>query len=126
MAVQAATLSLDEAQALAEGRHGDPFSVLGLHSVEGRLVVRALRPEVDAVEVLDAKTGRRLASLSRFEGTDGLFEGVIPRRKNRFAYLLRLTQGEHVWEQRDPFSFGPVLGEMDEYLLAEGDRKSVV
>lgn len=122
MVTQVATLSLDEAQALAEGRHGDPFSVLGLHSVEGKLVVRALRPEVDAVGVLDAKTGRKLASLTRLDGTDGLFEGVIPRRKNRFNYLLRLTQGDHVWEQRDPFSFGPVLGEMDEYLLGEGSH----
>ena len=30
--------------ALVDGRHGDPFALLGPHTVEGRRVVRALQP----------------------------------------------------------------------------------
>ncbi|MCP3969897.1 MAG: 1,4-alpha-glucan branching protein GlgB [Rhodobacteraceae bacterium] len=109
-----------EARSLAEGHHGDPFSVLGMHSEGGRLVVRALRPEADAVELLDRKTGRKLADLAPVEGAGGVFAGYVPRRRNRFAYLLRLTRGGEVWTEQDAYAFGPVLGETDEYLLGEG------
>lgn len=108
----------DTANALTHGQHGDPFSVLGLHEVAGKLVVRALRPEADGVEVLDAKNGRKLATLEN-QG-EGLFAGVIARRKNRFDYRLRMTRGADVWEERDAYAFGPRLGDMDEYLLGEG------
>ena len=30
---------------------------------------------------------------------------------------------ERTWEFEDPFRFGPVLGEMDEYLLGEGTHR---
>lgn len=116
------TLNLDEARALQDGRHGDPFGVLGMHEDSGRLVVRTLRPEAESVEVLDAKTGARLVALSRHPEAGDLFVGAIPRRKKRFAYKLRMTAGDHSWEQRDPYSFAPVLGDMDEYLLAEGSH----
>ena len=68
---------------IAQGRHRDPFAVLGLHEVDGALVMRTMRPEADSVEVIDAKTGRALVTLERV--ADGLFAGVIPRRKKRFA-----------------------------------------
>ncbi|WP_424973202.1 1,4-alpha-glucan branching protein GlgB [Dinoroseobacter sp. S76] len=113
------------AEALVAGHHGDPFAVLGLHALDGKLVLRALRPEADGVEVLDAKTGRRLAALSPTPGAPGLFEGVIPRRKKRFAYKLRMTRGTDVWEERDAYAHGPRLGEMDEYLLGEGTHNAL-
>ncbi|WP_424976345.1 1,4-alpha-glucan branching protein GlgB [Dinoroseobacter sp. S124A] len=113
------------AEALVAGRHGDPFAVLGLHDLDGKLVLRALRPEADGVEVLDAKTGRRLAGLSPVTGAPGLFEGVIPRRKKRFAYRLRMTRGADTWEERDAYAHGPRLGEMDEYLLGEGTHNAL-
>ncbi len=108
----------ETATAILAGRHGDPFSVLGLHPHDGKLVVRAMRPEAETVEVLDARTGRRLAALDPLG--DGLFAGIIPRRKNPFKYCLRLTQGEIVWEDHDAYAFGPYLGDLDEYLLGEG------
>lgn len=118
--MNAAPISDDAVQAIARGEHGDPFSVLGMHSVEGRLMIRCFHPEADAVEVLDRKTGRRLCALSRIDPEGGFFEGIIPRRKNRFAYLLRLTRGEDSWTEQDAYAFGPYLGEIDEYLLGEG------
>ncbi|OSQ53063.1 1,4-alpha-glucan branching protein GlgB [Marivita geojedonensis] len=120
-----ASLLIDEptAQAIAQGQHGDPFSVLGLHEVDGKLVMRAMRPEADSVEVIDAKTGRTLVALDRVH--DGLFAGVIPRRKKRFAYRLRMTRGSDVWEEQDAYAFGAKLGEMDEYLLGEGTHNQL-
>ncbi|MEM9550625.1 MAG: 1,4-alpha-glucan branching protein GlgB [Pseudomonadota bacterium] len=118
--MNASPISPDVAQAIASGAYGDPFSVLGMHMVDGRLTVRAFHPEADMVEVLDRKTGRRLCALDRLAPDSGIFAGPVPRRKNRFAYLLRLTRGGDSWTEEDAYAFGAYLGEIDEYLLGEG------
>ena len=105
-------------EALGAGRHGDPFGVLGLHEMDGKLVIRAMRPEADTVEVLDAKTGRKIVALEQ-QG-EGVYAAIVPRRKKRFAYKLRLTRGGETWDEGDAYAFGPVLGDMDEYLMGEG------
>ncbi len=103
---------------LLSGQHRDPFGVLGLHKVNGQLVARVLRPGVAKVELLGRKSGRKLAVLDRIR--DDVFAGAIPRRQNLFAYQLRMTEGDQTWIEDDAYGFGPVLGEMDEYLLGEG------
>jgi 1,4-alpha-glucan branching enzyme len=104
---------------LMQGDHHDPFSVLGMHRHHGELVVRALLPGAAAVQLIDAKSGRRLAALQPIDGSD-VFAGVIPRRKNPFAYRLRVDWGTHQQDIEDPYRFPPILGEMDVWLLAEG------
>ncbi len=110
----------ETARAIMEGRHGDPFSVLGLHEMDGRLVLRVSRPGAEHVEVLDDTDGRRIVSLAPAEAAAGLFCAAIPRRRKRFPYRLRMTRGADTWEEHDAYAFGPILGEIDEYLLGEG------
>ena len=109
--------------ALMQGDHGDPFGVLGMHRHDGDLVVRALLPGAQSVAVIDVKSGRRLVSLGRIDGSD-VFAAAIPRRKNPFAYRLRVDWGSHSQQQQqdidDPYRFAPILGELDLWLLAEG------
>jgi len=114
-------MTIDQASvaALMQGDHSDPFSVLGMHRHGADLVVRALLPGAVAVELIDTKSGRRLASLAPVDGS-AVFAAVIPRRKNPFSYRLRVDWGTHRQEMDDPYRFGPVLGEMDTWLLAEG------
>jgi 1,4-alpha-glucan branching enzyme len=104
---------------LMQGDHSDPFSVLGMHRNHGELVVRALLPGAVTVELIEAKNGRKLASLKPVEGS-AVFAGAIPRRKNPFAYRLRVDWGTHQQDMEDPYRFPPVLGEMDVWLLSEG------
>ncbi|MBN7784454.1 1,4-alpha-glucan branching protein GlgB [Ponticoccus gilvus] len=111
------------ADEITSGRHGDPFSVLGLHGQpDGTLVARVFRPGAEGAQVLDAN-GKRVATLEPV--SDGLFAGPIPRRKTPFPYRLRFTRGADTWDERDPYAFGPVLGEVDEYLLGEGTHGSL-
>lgn len=107
-------------KAIAAGTHGDPFSVLGLHEREGKLTVTAYHPDADGIEVIDVTTKRRICALSPVADAPGVFTGVALRRKNRFAYLLRLTRGGDSWVVDDPYRYGPVLGELDEHLIGEG------
>jgi 1,4-alpha-glucan branching enzyme len=114
-------MTLDRASvaALMQGDHHDPFSVLGMHRHEGALVVRALLPGALGVDLIEAKTGRKLARLAPVEDS-ALFAALIPRRKNPFAYRLRVDWGGHRQDIEDPYRFGPVLGELDVWLLSEG------
>jgi 1,4-alpha-glucan branching enzyme len=52
-----------------------------------------------------------------------VFCGEIPHRA---PYQLRGTSASgEVWLNEDPYRFGPVIGEIDEYLLAEGTHQRV-
>jgi 1,4-alpha-glucan branching enzyme len=120
-------LSPADIQALAEGRHGDPFAVLGLHADgDGDLWVHSVLPDADAVAVLDAKTGKRVGELEQVHEA-GLWQGLLPRRKNRFDYRLRVT-----WRRADgptppqvladAYAYGPCLSDTDLYFLGEGSH----
>jgi len=104
---------------LMHGDHPDPFSVLGMHRHHNDLVVRALLPGATAVELIETRTGRKLASLKPVDGSE-VFAAVIPRRKNPFPYRLRVDWGTHRQDMEDPYRFPPILGEMDVWLLSEG------
>jgi len=108
-------------QALLQARHADPFSVLGLHAdAQGRLWVRALLPGAVQAEVVDAVTRRRVAALAMRDAA-GFFEGVLPGRRRRFDYRLRVRwgAGEPVVLD-DPYRHGPLLADADLHYLAEG------
>ena len=109
----------ETAKALLSGTMSDPFSVLGPHKNGRRWSVTAFLPGAQHVDVLDGKTGKVEATLERLDGR-GLFSGYVRKGVATGAYRLRAKGGEAEWEQADAYRFGPVLGELDEYLIAEG------
>ena len=109
-------------RALIEARHDDPFAVLGLHEAPGGVVIRALVPGAERLEVVEEATGAVVGELeSRHEA--GLFEGVLEGRPVWFGYTLRAHKDGGTWEVDDPYRFPPVLGEMDDYLIGEGTHR---
>ena len=108
-------VSDDEAWAIAEGRHSDPFAVLG--PLGGQLVAW-----VPGAVRLTLTQGRAApVELSQHVNCPGLFEGPVDPDK---PYGLHAEDFEGVaWEFDDPYRFGPVLGELDEYLIGEGDHR---
>ncbi|GAB4382069.1 1,4-alpha-glucan branching protein GlgB [Albidovulum sp.] len=107
------------AEAILGGAMSDPFAVLGPHRDGRRWRVTVLLPGAESVEVLDGATGKPAATLDRLDGR-GLFSGHVRKGIATGPYRLRARRGDTIWEQEDPYRFGPVLGEMDEYLIAEG------
>ncbi|MDR3409455.1 MAG: 1,4-alpha-glucan branching protein GlgB [Formivibrio sp.] len=103
--------------AVCEGRHGDPFSILGLHKEGKILVVRAFLP--NATRCAMVHEGREVMVLDRLDER-GFFSGALPAQTSVLDYRLSVTWGEWQVEIDDPYRFGPVLGEMDIWLLAEG------
>ncbi len=107
-------------EAVVEGRHGNPFGVLGLHGGgEAPLSLCVFAPDAESVTVLDAKQGKALAELEQLDPR-GFFATAFPRRKQRFAYRLKLANGGGAWEREDPYRFPPLLGDLDVHLLSEG------
>ncbi|MBK0032885.1 1,4-alpha-glucan branching enzyme [Erwinia sp. S43] len=108
-----------EINALLSGHLADPFSLLGMHQTAKGLVVRALLPDASEVWVIETSTGRKCAQLECLDGR-GFFQAVVPRRKNLFRYQLAVTWHGQQNLIDDAYRFGPLLPEMDSWLLAEG------
>ncbi|UYA62254.1 1,4-alpha-glucan (glycogen) branching enzyme, GH-13-type [Pectobacterium sp. F1-1] len=109
----------DAINSLISGHYADPFSLLGMHHSSKGLEVRALLPDAQAAWVVDASNGRKIVELERIDER-GFFCGLVPRRKNAFRYQLAVTWREETWVIEDPYRFGPLLQDMDIWLLAEG------
>jgi 1,4-alpha-glucan branching enzyme len=116
-----ATPLVDPADAIAisHGAHGEPFAVLGPHTIGQSRVVRAFDP---GAERLWAVVGTKAHPLARVPHADGVFAGVVPGTK---PYRLSGEGHGRHWEADDPYRFGPVMGEMDEYLLGEGTHRRI-
>ena len=105
--------------ALMAGEHHEPFAVLGLHPHEAAWVIRVLLPGAREVLVLEKPGQRRVATLHRV-GTSDVFEALLTPHPERLNYQLEIDWGSHRQVLEDPYRFGPLLGEMDLWLLGEG------
>ena len=107
----------DAYAALIGGRHGDPFSVLGVHQAGGSRIIRTLQPHAKRVEIVDNQ-GTVLADMERVHA-DGIFAAVMPPRLRHYRLRLTTTSGDTL-DIEDPYRFPTTLGDLDLYLFGEG------
>lgn len=102
---------------LHHARLEDPFAHLGLHALDdGGLELRSYQPNAQSVEALDSN-GEVLCKLEPVGHHGDLFVGRLKRRQ---PYTLRIRWKDGVQETEDPYSFGPILGDVDLHLFAQG------
>lgn len=107
----------DDLERLLHARHDAPFDVLGLHRTGKVSWVVVIAPDAEWVEAL---FGRKVVNLPHLAGP--IFAGPVPNSK--FTHRLRATYADGVVHDfDDPYRFGPVLGELDQYLLGEGTHR---
>src|SRR5690625_5618654 len=118
------TLKIEEIEAISNGEHTDPFSVLGFHHVtennREKLLLRCFRPDAKEVEINPARGKKvRMNRLSE----EGLFEYIFPRRKKRFrfSYLITPWSGDP-FVIEDPYRFGPLLRDLVLLLWGVGNH----
>lgn len=104
--------------ALIAGRHDDPFSLLGVFAGPKGTFARTLILGAETAEAYDL-SGTSLGVLTRIDDA-GLFEGTIAGDPQPMKYRAQGYGAE--WWVTDPYSFGPVLGPTDDYLIAEGSH----
>nr|WP_314073738.1 1,4-alpha-glucan branching protein GlgB [uncultured Roseococcus sp.] len=102
---------------LIDGRHGDPFAILGPHMTEAGPIVRAFLPGASAVTLLSGKNAVPMTLIH----PAGLFTGGIEPG----PYRLRIDWNGTIQETEDPYSFAPLLGELDLHLLREGRHQDI-
>ncbi|HSN51572.1 MAG TPA: 1,4-alpha-glucan branching enzyme, partial [Woeseiaceae bacterium] len=111
-----------EYAALAGGRHGDPFGILGVHQAGSSRIVRTLQPHAERVAIIDSE-GTVLAAMERVH-PDGIFAALMPPRLRH--YRLRLTtRGGDTLDIEDPYRFPTTLGDLDLYLFGEGSDRQI-
>ena len=108
--------------AILTANHSDPFGVLGMQQTESGLVVRVFRPDARALMVREVGgSGRTFPAV--LVHPDGFFEARLTDAAERFAYDLALTSHAGAeWSERDPYSYGVILGQLDLHLFGEGQH----
>jgi 1,4-alpha-glucan branching enzyme len=100
--------------------------VLGAHVVmkkgQKQVAVRAFLRDAKQATVVETDGERREWPMTRTR-EEGLFEALIAERQEVFRYELRIEdyQGRQR-VTRDPYSFLPILGELDLHLFNEGNH----
>ncbi len=108
--------------ALAEGRHRDPFALLGIHRAGKLRVVRTFQPQAKRVDLIDVE-GNHLADMRKVH-SHGLFVAAMPPRKRR--YRLRVTSHDgQIADIEDAYQYPQSLGDIDLYLLGEGSDQQI-
>ena len=120
------TLSEFEIEAIVNGTYSDPFALLGLHKSDTistkSILARAFVPGAMTLEAFTLK-GKSLGFLRPIH-QNGLFEGEL-KLKDRQPISYSARSGDTEWFITDPYSFNPVLGPIDDYLVNEGSHKQL-
>src|ERR1700744_6005750 len=106
-------------EALLEGRHDDPFALLGSHAGPKGTFARVWIPGAETAEA-HTLAGDNVGALKRTDER-GLFEGIVAGKPVPLKYKARAKGAE--WWVTDAYSFGPVLGPVDDFLMAEGTHR---
>ena len=120
VAPQTLALDPDSLGRIVAGDDPDPFATRGLHPMGDAWRLVVYEPGATAIT---ASQGAEDIALSPIAGFDGVFGGHLPTNAP-YRLIAQDAQGA-VWHRNDPYRFGPVLGEMDEYLLGEGTHQRI-
>ncbi|MDQ3414838.1 MAG: 1,4-alpha-glucan branching protein GlgB, partial [Verrucomicrobiota bacterium] len=113
----------NEIAALLRASHADPFGVLGPHRSGEDLVIRVFRPEAKEIQVVAANDPAQIFPAERLH-IEGLYQATVPDKGRDFAYLVKVIAFDGSEQLlRDPYSYGPIMGEVDLHLFAEGNHK---
>lgn len=93
--------------------YASPHELLGLHSLNGKRVIRLWRP---GAETIYLEVFGSIVQAKRID-KEGLFEYEVPEKTEFRDYRIYHQNGLLA---NDPYAFGPIFGELDRHLFAQG------
>src|SRR5438477_3377586 len=121
-AFEIAGLPSDEVSSFLAGKHSDPFRVLGPHRVGNDLEIRVFRPDARKIDIILNQDSKRPITSERNE-SDGFFCATVAGASRDLDYHLQIIRWDGSEELiRDPYQYGPIMGEVDLHLFGEGQH----
>ncbi|PYL35808.1 MAG: 1,4-alpha-glucan branching enzyme, partial [Verrucomicrobia bacterium] len=115
-----AGLPPDELNSFLSGTHSDPFRILGPHRIGDDLAIRTFRPDARKIDIV--QNGQAPVEAEKIH-RDGFFQAKIPNATRELDYHLRVTNWDgSQYAMRDPYQYGPIMGEVDLHLFNEGQH----
>ena len=109
---------------LINGNSKNPHALLGMHTENNKIVVRAYNVHSESIVVRDIHTGKTY-EMNRIID-EGLFECVITDRETHFKYeLIHTTKEGHTYSVIDPYCFWPTISDYDLYLFNQGNNHRI-
>ncbi len=118
-------LAKEEIDAIVNGNHGNVFAVLGIHRDKGtkKVFIRVFNPFASAIEIIDA--GGKMLGVMQKVDERGLFQINFDKTTD-FAYKLKITNDMgHTYIAEDVYRFSSFIGDIDEYLFAQGNHREI-
>jgi len=117
---QVAGLPPDELNTFLSGVHADPFRILGPHRMGDGVAIRVFRPDARKIDILrDGQAAVEAEKVHR----DGFFCADVPGETRELDYRVRVTNWSGAEQVlRDPYQYGPIMGEIDLHLFSEGQH----
>ncbi len=115
-------LNKDEIRALYDGRHKDPHHLLGMHSLDDKTsYINVYQPFCDVIQIRRDDT-EEVIDLEKVDD-GGLFSAEV---SGVSSYTVIYTNYEGItWERKDPYSYGPILSDLDLYLFGQGTHYEI-
>jgi len=112
----------DELNSFLSGTHSDPFRILGPHRVGDDLSIRIFRPDAQRIDIVLNRQANEPIAAERIH-RDGFFCATVPGATRDLDYRLCLQNRDGSKQlTRDPYQYGPLMGEVDLHLFAEGQH----
>src|SRR5438477_4954554 len=112
----------DELKSFLSGTHSDPFRILGPHRVGDDLAIRIFRPDAQKIDIILNPQANEPITAERIH-RDGFFCATVPGATRDLDYRLCLQSRDGSKQlTRDPYQYGPIMGEVDLHLFAEGQH----
>ncbi len=107
-------------QQICNGSHGNPFALLGPHpQPDGSVTIRTFLPGAQSVQILDRLRQQPLSERTACDA-NGFLTVNLPVLPDASYFLQVQWSDGQASTVEDPYRFGPVLGDMDIWLLGEG------
>jgi 1,4-alpha-glucan branching enzyme len=112
----------DELNSFLSGTHSDPFRILGPHRVGDDLAIRVFRPDAQKIDIILNRQANEPIPAERIH-RDGFFCATVPGATRDLDYRLCVQSRDGSKQlTRDPYQYGPLMGEVDLHLFAEGQH----
>lgn len=115
-------LDQEQIYAIINSEHSHPHNILGFHKIEDGLVINAFIPHAKKVKIKDLENNQEHI-MDKIDEAGFFTVHLININSIKYKYLIEGYTND--WEMYDPYSFSPVLTDMDMHLFGEGTHYEI-